>query len=294
MSENPASESTPVDDSIFGPSKVTQILILAAATLFCFVFYFGARAIRWPAEPGFQGSLSQSPVAFGGLFTAIFLLAACTIAGTWALGRRWFMAGLMTATAGLATWSVRGGPMTFVLFRADSSGVHGGIYLAMLFELIIFYGVIGCLWNWIWTSEPAEKFAAESEGGRSTAAAIAVQIVLMTVFSLILVATTQKKQVMTGLFVAGLFSTAIAEQFFADAKTGRWYWLGPLVAGAFGYIANFLSPGGFETGDPTGTFGALARALPLDYASMGCAGALLGYWWMSPEEVVEEESAADR
>ncbi len=110
----------------------------------------------------------------------------------------------------------------------------------------------------------------------------------MTVFLLIFIATPQKKQVLAGVFVSALLSASIAENFFADRGAGRWYWAGPLIAGALGYILNSFSPAGLETGDPQGYFAPLARVLPLDYASMGCAGTLLGYWWMSPGE---DESA---
>jgi hypothetical protein len=53
----------------------------------------------------------------------------------------------------------------------------------------------------------------------------------------------------------------------------------------FGYLFAWISPpAGVEFGRPgygTGGGGflvALARPLPLDYASVGTAGALLGYW----------------
>jgi hypothetical protein len=39
-----------------------------------------------------------------------------------------------------------------------------------------------------------------------------------------------------------------------------------------------------ETGRVTGVFAPLARPLPLDYASFGTAGALLGYWMGADRE----------
>ena len=71
----------------------------------------------------------------------------------------------------------------------------------------------------------------------------------------------------------------------------RWYWIAPLAAGTRGYIAGFKSPDGLETGDLTSTFAALCRVLPLDYASLGMAGVMVGYWWMMPEEGSLEAAA---
>lgn len=294
---NVPSESAPMpkvdNDSIFGPRRITQTLVILTVIVFCFAFHFGARLIGWPREPRFEGSLAQGPVAIGGFFAALVLLIACSAIGTLLLGRRWYLAGLMTATAGLSIWSVRGGVMTFVLMRADSSGSGNFVFIEMLLELIVFFGIIAGIWNYIWANHrPRELFEQKDrEEGRSAGAALVAQGALMTVFVLILAATAQKKQVLTAVFLAGMFSTAIAEQFFADRNAGRWYWIGPLAAGAFGYIAGFMSPAGLETGDLTGAFGPLAHVLPLDYASLGCAGSLLGYWWMMGED--EEEEPAE-
>jgi hypothetical protein len=55
-----------------------------------------------------------------------------------------------------------------------------------------------------------------------------------------------------------------------------------LALGLFGYLAAWLfPPTGIEVGRPGlagGFLAALARPLPLDYASAGTGGALLGYW----------------
>ncbi|HWE03329.1 MAG TPA: hypothetical protein VG326_13045 [Tepidisphaeraceae bacterium] len=292
MSDAPLSAS-PVNDadlSIFGPRKMTQALLIVLIIFSCVVFSYGARFVHWPSEPGVQGSLAQPPSSLGAFLVAIVLLAVCATVGTVALHRRWSMAGLMTATAGLAVWSVRGGTMTYVLFRADDSGAGARVFFELLGELIVFFGAIGAIWNLIWKRHEEPRLGEDpTEPGRSALLAIVAQAVLMAIFVLILVVTPQKKQVMAGVFLAGLFSTAVAEQFFADRTAGRWYWIGPLAAGAFGYIVNSFSVAGMETGDLNGSFAPLARVLPLDYASLGCAGALLGYWWMTPDEEAGDE-----
>ena len=287
----PASSTNADPDlSIFGPRKMTQALLLVLTVLSCAIFSYGASFVHWPNERGVQGSLAQPPSSLFAFLMAIILLAICSMLGTWVLHRRWSMAGLMTATAGLAVWSVRGGTMSYVLFRADDSGSGARVFFQMLGELIVFFGAIAAIWNLIWTRHEQPRLGEDpKEPGRSAFVAVLAQAILMAIFVLILVVTPQKKQVMAGVFLAGVFSTAIAEQFFADRTAGRWYWIGPLAAGAFGYIVNSFAVAGMETGDLTGSLAPLARVLPLDYASMGCAGALLGYWWMTPDEEAGDE-----
>jgi hypothetical protein len=321
---NSAASSNPGDASIFGPVHLTRVMILIVAVIFAFVFKYAALWLQWPREFGAGGSLAQPPMALGAFVAVLGLLIVCTMLGTFLLGRRWFLAGLMTATAGLTMWSIRGGTITAVLFNADNSGAGGRVFLQMIGELIVFFGVIGGLWTLVWnvtgksiadfqiTPEASAKQAAtvgkikrfamfgvtpllvpttadvtnpspRTEEGRSAGTALLVQIALMVVLMLILAVTPLKKQVLTSVFLAGLISTAVAEYFFADWSTGRWYWLAPLIVGALGYLAAYFNPAGMETGDLQGMFAPLARALPLDYASMGCAGVLFGYWWMEPD-----------
>jgi len=45
-----------------------------------------------------------------------------------------------------------------------------------------------------------------------------------------------------------------------------------------GYVSCYFRPDGIEVGRTSGYFAALARPLPLDYASVGVAGSLMGYW----------------
>ncbi|HZL35817.1 MAG TPA: hypothetical protein VFC78_10945, partial [Tepidisphaeraceae bacterium] len=219
------------------------------------------------------------------------LLVACAVVGTLVLGRRWYLAGLMTACVGLAAWSVRGGSMLYVLLRADSTGANGRVFLQLLGELIVFFFVIGAMWNFLWVRHFRAGLAAApraDEQNRSPGAAILAQIGLMAVLLLILAATARKKQILAAVFIAGWAATGIAEAYFADRKAARWYWVGPLAVGAIGYLANYFSAGSsalsLEVGQMSGTFAPLSRVLPLDYASLGCAGAILGYWMASTEQ----------
>ena len=249
------------------------------------IFAYGGNLVNWPTERGFRGSLTQphAPIAW---LTALVLLAACTAIGTLIVRQRFFLGGLLAGAAGFGVWAVRGGTMTYVLDYASSTGTNNRVFLQLLAEHIVLGGAVAGIWLALWNRRPPfmQKPQPQGDKGRSTGAALVAQAALMVILVLILLATPQKKQVLAGVFLAGLVSTAVAEQFFADRSAARWYWVAPLAAGILGYVAAFISPDGLESGDLKGNFAALARALPLDYASLGMAGVLVGYWWMMPQE----------
>jgi len=114
---------------------------------------------------------------------------------------------------------------------------------------------------------------------------------LFTLLLIMFIGTSQAKlQVLAAVFL-GSFLGPVLRGFIShtggeglrwlageenDAK--GWYWLPPLLAGMIGYAIAANHPAGADVGHLTGTFAALARPLPLDYASLGTAGAILGHW----------------
>lgn len=291
----PGLSADPAYASIFKPRHLTQALVILMGAASCAAFWYLAKAVNWPPEPHFRGSLAQAPVLGGAWVAGLALLVACTFVGTLLLGRRWYLAGLMCATAGLAVWSIRGGTMEYVLFRADATGSRQGIFLRLLGELIVFFGVIAAMWSFLWSRRqlnPLDESEAD-EQGRSVGAALLAQAGLMGAFLLILVVTARKKQVLSAMFFASWAATGIAHLYFANRKASRWYWVGPFIVGLVGYLANYFSPGGaIEIGQVTGTFAPLGRVLPLDYASIGCAAAILGYWMAEPEPAPADAAQA--
>ena len=113
--------------------------------------------------------------------------------------------------------------MTYVLFYASNNETNHQVFLYLLGELILLGGAIGGIWIALWHWRPESRLNPDeaNEGSRSTAAALLAQAALMAILILILVATPQKKQVLAGVFLAGLISTAIAEQVFANRSTAR-------------------------------------------------------------------------
>jgi hypothetical protein len=73
------------------------------------------------------------------------------------------------------------------------------------------------------------------------------------------------------------FSSCLATMlayWMAPLRTGLCFWLSPLVVALFGCLCATINQQGIHVG----MLLALARPLPLDYASMGPMGGMLGFW----------------
>jgi hypothetical protein len=291
MTQAPPPQPVNADDvSIFGPRRLTQLLVLVGIGISVLIFWYVARWVRFPTEPHFQGSLLQAPAAVGALIVGLITLALCTLLGNLIAGRRWFLAGLFISTAALATWAIRGGTIQYALLRADNTGSGRNVFVSLLIEHLILMAAVAGLWMWLWTRKPAAQTPAEEEDeSRSTGAALLAQVGATLLILLIMLAETSvKKQVTVSVFLAGMGGTALAEMFFATPDSARWYWIAPLITGVVGYVLGYLQPSGIEIGHLNGFFAAWSRPLPLDYASMGCAGAILGYWTNAPTMWIAE------
>jgi hypothetical protein len=285
MTDAPLPQPVNADDvSIFGPRRLTQLLVSVGIGLGVLIFWLIAKAIGFPAEPHFQGSFLQAPASVGALLIGILTLGVCAVLGDFIAGRRWFLAGLFIATCALATWAIRGGTVQYVLLRANTTGSGRNVMLALLIEHLILMAAVAGLWMWLWNKRPARPKIDEDENeSRSTGAALLAQVGATLLILLIMLAETSvKKQVMVSVFIAGMGGTALSEMFFATPDSGRWYWIAPLIAGVVGYLMGYIQPAGMEIGYLSGFFSAWSRPLPLDYASLGCAGAILGYWTNTP------------
>lgn len=279
--------------SILASRRWTQFLVGGMIVLCFAIFWYGGAILGVPSQMRYEGSLLKQSTAARSLIALIgvtILLGGCAMLADAVLRRRWFMAGLAVACAGLTAWSDRGGPMHEVLFYAESSG----IFFRMAMELVLLGAIVAVLWNFFWwrgtiasdaltaaTASRSGKQQRKSEEKPSLAMALVAQCIAMAAIELLLVQTDAKKQALASVFVAGLAGTSVAESYFADRHTARWYWVGPVVVGVFGYLAVRLTAPNFSGGNrliDDLTFSALARPLPLDYASGGMFGALMGYW----------------
>ncbi len=118
------------------------------------------------------------------------------------------------------------------------------------------------------------------------------QALVMMVLLLLTLRSDERMQVTGMVFVSALLASMSTVRFI-PARPSIYFWAGPFIVGIVGYIAtSFRGTANLPIGDVAGYFGALARAMPLDYASAGVAGSIYGYWigrGLIPEDALEPE-----
>jgi hypothetical protein len=288
--DSPTDEPTPRSDSpdpssdaILTPYRRTQALVVLACILCFALFWQIGKWLHIPAERGFEASLLQQPNWVLDLVATYIVFACCVCIGTFIAGRSWFFGGLFSATVGLMALSGRGGGMHYVLFHAAAHGALGRVFFQLAVEQALLFLPVALIWTYFWRSYDAGsstlKTASDTAGmAASSGMAVLVQVAIMAGAMLILTPTDAKKQVLIAVFLGAFAGTSLADYFIPEQKAAGWYWVAPFAVGLVGYLLAHFNNSGFTTGSPEGTFAALARPLPLDYASTGCAGALLGYW----------------
>jgi hypothetical protein len=256
----------------------------------CALFYLASRWFAFPELRGFDGSIiCQSSPIIGFIVVAI-LLAIGTLLGTAIAGAVRFEAGLFAATFALMVLSRQCGDMQQVLFEA---GGNSAVFLRLAFELVILGLLLAGTWWGLWFLARAAGDEAPSSQSNSSAlmshlTAIFAQVVATGVIIFVLCQSAAKNQAQASVGIASWLGAMIAYKY-ASARPSIWYWIGPLIVGILGYaIAAFGQDSNLQIGIPTGTFAPLARPLPLDYASVGVAGSILGYWMMRKGEVSAE------
>ena len=269
--------------ALFNDHRRTQFVVLIASALCFLLFWKGGQWLHIPTQRGFEASLLQQP-NWGLAIIATYVMLVCSIViGLLVAGRSWFFAGLFSGAIGLMALSARGGPMRFVLFDAAAHGAAQRVFLRLLVEQCLLFLPIALIWTYLWrqyqlatpTLDGAEDI---DQSGASTVVAVLAQSAIMGAVVLLLAATDAKKQVLVAVFLGGFVGTALGDYLFPDRKAAAWYWVGPFAVGALGYLLAHFNATPWTNGNPAGMFAALARPLPLDYASSGCAGTLLGYW----------------
>jgi hypothetical protein len=283
----PATDSDEALPSIFNAHRKAQTLVIIGSILSLLVFAKGSAWMHIPQEPGFQGSLLGQNSWVLSYIAICIMLAISALIGTIIGGRSWLFAGLFTAAVGLGGLSVRCGPLHYVLFDAITHDRSKSIFLRLAMEHCIVMIPIALIWLYFWDrfSELREKPASDADEQKprqqsvaGDAAAVAVQVIVMVLLATILVPTDSKKQALIGIFVAGAISAALAESVSPTRNAPRWYWLGSLVVGLVGYLIAYGHPDLWTTGFAEGGLANLAHAMPLDLASAGIAGTLIGYW----------------
>ncbi|HVT89929.1 MAG TPA: hypothetical protein VHD56_13830 [Tepidisphaeraceae bacterium] len=263
--------TTPVPIQLSTPHLIRQRVILTLACVICIglTMWLG-RVLHIPAERGVAGTIMQQPGWPLAIALAwMVLIGGSLLAAVFTIGLH-EEAGLFSAAVGLAGLSVMFGPMHYVLFASKSSSV----YLLMALELFLL-GIavqIAFLMRRMW----ARTMPEIPSPAEQNLLASAVHAVIMCILVMLLCQSDAKPQALFSVAVAA-YVAAIATQYISPT-TGAWICAGPTLAGVFGFCMQYFAATDMVIGDPRNLFAALARPLPLDYASLGTAGALLGFW----------------
>jgi hypothetical protein len=276
---------------------INRTLLLCGFVGSLLVFWFGCEWFDIPVERGFDVSLLHQPSAVIVMVVIAALLGVATMLSTLIAGRVRADAGLFCAALGMMVVSLRGGRIFYTL-----AGARPSVFTSLAVEIVLLFAAM--LAAWLLVRKAADvgltrgddpDFQRDEELSfdqkfLATATHACAMIVLMS----ILCRTDQKVQALASVGVSSLLASMVATMV-APTTPGVWYWMSPLAVGLLGYVWASFSPQGLGLGQPAGYFAMLARPLPLDYASTGVAGAMLGYWfarsWHRERHPLEAQAA---
>jgi hypothetical protein len=297
MSELAAGLSETFAEDVWKAHTNRDRVLLVIGAIACYaIFRFVASLLGVPRDPGFDASLLHQPASLVVIVAVVATLLACTLLGSLVAGIVHFEAGLFCACVGLIALSVRGGPMRDTLIVARGSGV----FVLLAIELLLLSAGIAIAWiallvlreqGWLRGDQQRATHIDREEIPSQTALAIGVQIAVMFVMMLLLAETDDKGQAVWSVAIAATLGTLAAHSLF-PIRPAAWFLIGPLLLGVVGYLVASATGGYSPLGHVGGLLPPLARPLPLDYAAMGPAGALFGYWisrnWLLERETLPE------
>ncbi len=261
-------------------------ILLLSASIACFcIFWWTGVLLRVPVHPGHEVSLLQQPWPVAAVLIVVVVFLVCTALGTGIVGLVRYDAGLVAASVGLSALSLRGGSVQQSIFWSLSQEKGGSLFPSLAAETAVLAVVVGgCAWilsrlyrgGVIRDRESDMALDFEPTVG-GEAATLLVQTILTGAGILILGASCSKQQAIAAVAIGSFAGAALTESMLPIASR-TWCWLPPMLVGMVGYVAMWSDPRGLAIGGMKSNLAGLAYALPLDYASGGPAGALIGYW----------------
>lgn len=257
-----------------------RTLLTVGSVVSYWIFAAVAALFSIPRYPKFQGSLMLQPSAIVALVMAVVILVACVAITSMFAGLVHYEGGMFCAAIGLLALSIHGGPMRYVLMSSPGDGV----FLKLFFELLVLFAAVWIGWvtlamlreRRLLMEEPhgeADPDALPAQGAMAQVAQVILMIFMMILFA----QTDQKAQVVWAVGISAMLAALAAHSLF-PARPSAWFWTTPFIVGLIGYVLAYTGGNHLPGGAVGGMLPALARPLPLDYASIGVAGSLLGYW----------------
>lgn len=277
----PADAARDSDENVWTSYSARQRALLTFGAVGSYLIFSAiARFFGIPQLPDYGASLLTQPSPLIAVMIVAVTLVACVLLCTLLTGRIHFEAGLFCAAIGMLALSVRGGPIRYVLMYASGEGV----FLRLAFETTLLFGCVAIGWyvllilrdNNLLRGEPLRDDDPDALPMMGLMA-LAAQVIGMVLLMLLLAQSDRKAQVAWSVALSSLLSTLLAHSLF-PARPSIWFWSGPFLVAMIGYAFAWFGPGPLVGGQVGGMLPQLGRPLPLDYAALGTAGAIMGYW----------------
>jgi hypothetical protein len=272
------------------PSFIGKVILWVSIIVSLLLMLWLSHTFSIPAEPGFSVSLLAQSGWFVSLLVlfiamALVMLLSATMSSSLRADAPLFCTAL---ACGVISW--RGGSMQYTLFAASGPSV----FITLAVETVILFAELFVAWQILRKLrggatgidiEPATERTKGDSPEESTEEqsldekllALFTQAAAMMAMMILLCRSDAKHQSLAVVFISAAVGAAVAVQL-VKVRASFWLWIGPLAVALFGYVFAAFHAEGWQVGLLYGPLAALARPLPLDYVSMGPAGAILGYW----------------
>jgi hypothetical protein len=287
---------------------VDKVRVVAASAVAAALMATLGWFVAAPWDTQLALSITQNSLSLMRVWPAMVIISAATAAVATAIaGRRLPEAGLFATGIGLGMLALRGGSMKMVLdyHAANDPAVRRSLMFALGLDVVMWTSVIAAAWltailvrGWLW-SQPAVATAntpAQPDAQRSNFANQGwLAMIITTVVAAFVVwqtiARTPVAEIARGQVIAsvagGLFLGALAARSFTEVADARWYVFAAAAIGIVAYLLGYLNADLSWAEDTQYQFyadlsstppHALVRALPVEYLSVGVAGAIGGFW----------------
>lgn len=283
---------------VLHPFTNRERVVLTLVSVLCGVMaVWVARVFGVPSTPGYAGSILHDASGVVGLLVVGVTLVAATFLAMVISGRVRHDAALFCATAGLSALSVRTGTMPNALRDAGGNGV----FITLLIESVVLFAFV-MIGAWVVKrftgkgrvdADPVLEYETDTPVANKLLATVTTAAIAVVLTSLI-AQTNIKGQVLAAVGIASMVG-AIGGYWLFPTRGAIWFACGPLLASVFAYVHAYLlaTPVAWTIGEPSSN---LARAVPLDFVSVGSAAAILGHWmarrWRHTSEDTSVEDPA--
>jgi hypothetical protein len=260
-----------------------RLTVWGSGGLAAIAFWYVGSTFTIPAVRGYAGSLLQGAAVANVLLIAI-AYASIAAAASLLLGRIRPGIGVFAASFGLAAISVRGGTVSSVLRDLGASAT----YSMFLGETVLLAAIAAGAMLLSRFLAPLPPLAIlhddEPAKGSDRLISVGLQTAITLVLVMVLGQSDVKGQALASVGIASLVATLVADNSLPVGFTPLAV-MAPFVAALVGYAWALTASGG--SADPAN---GLVTALPLDYASFGVAGTMMGHWMTHQwREEAEEE-----